>query len=395
MEEIKYIHSNVNLFHIDKSSKYIVNIKNSGNLELDFFEYANNFFEAAQNLNKYLLEEASKNKDIVKLDSLYYAMIYLYRQGLELLLKACIFQSLTDMTSRKDTIGVIRHDLKMAFEKLVELRGLDINCNENSKWVMDFFSDISKIDRNSDMFRYPFSTKMNSWFEKQTHVSLVATKENMNKAYTIISSLYNKGVIIDECINAKSPKLIIEGGDYYSQSVICKYNRNSYYQYYNSYMEAADLLKKQIIETQRINLFLPMCYLYRNAIELALKQIIVEDIFTDYSEASNSISKKKHSVLALWNVVEPEVRKHVVNETELDDALKYIKTFHDYDLRSDLFRYPCDKDMNSYFTSLQKFDIDNVSSCFEELCNFLDGIDSMFKSINQNEIGDISYYSGF
>ena len=51
--------------------------------------------------------------------------------------------------------------------------------------------------------------------------------------------------------------------------------------------------------------------------------------------------------------------------------------------------------MKCYFTSLQKFDIDNVSSCFEELCNFLDGIDSMFKSINQNEIGDISYYSGF
>lgn len=41
--------------------------------------------------------------------------------------------------------------------------------------------------------------------------------------------------------------------------------------------------------------------------------------------------------------------------------------------------------MKPYFLSARKFDIENVASCFEELCNFLDAVDSMLSEIKDYE----------
>ena len=61
-------------------------------LAIDFYKYAKDFFGAAECVVRYLGEEAAVKYDIAKLDIWYFAMIYLYRQSLELLLKANIFQ---------------------------------------------------------------------------------------------------------------------------------------------------------------------------------------------------------------------------------------------------------------------------------------------------------------
>lgn len=45
-----------------------------------------------------------------------------------------------------------------------EVRGLTIDENENAKWVMDYLSDISRIDKESDMFRYPCNKKWSHTF---------------------------------------------------------------------------------------------------------------------------------------------------------------------------------------------------------------------------------------
>ena len=116
--DYKWIRPDMNLYHIEGSSKYIITVANSGSLDADFYEYAQNFYEAAETVIHYLGEEAAENQDIAKLDLWYFATVYLYRQSLELLLKASIFQVVTDTTDRKDIIGQIRHDLKHSFEKL-------------------------------------------------------------------------------------------------------------------------------------------------------------------------------------------------------------------------------------------------------------------------------------
>ena len=215
MIDYKWIRPNMDLYHIDANSEHITAITNSGNLDVDFYEYASNFYEAAEYVIHYLGEEAAEHQDIAKLDLWYFAMVYLYRQSLELLLKASIFQVVKDKADRKDIIGEIRHDLKQSFETLIMIRGLTINGNENAKWLLEYLSDISRIDKESDMFRYPFGNNFKAFFEKQTNISLVATHDNMNKAYMVIKEIYDTGNFPAQIYEAYSPQLIIEGGHYY------------------------------------------------------------------------------------------------------------------------------------------------------------------------------------
>ncbi len=130
-----------------------------------------------------------------------------------------------------------------------------------------------------------------------------------------------------------------------------------------------------------------MCYLYRNAIELGLKRLIIEDSHIDSSKAFKIIRNKKHSILGLWNSIIDEVKKYVnmPDDITLDNLQQYIKAFHNFDKSSDLFRYPCDKDMSPYFIEPKKLDIENVAFCFEELCNFLAYVSSILNEIKDYE----------
>lgn len=69
-------------------------------------------------------------------------MIYLYRQSLELILKANIFQVVVSDGERKEIIGEIRHDLKQGYDKLLELKNLEFTENNNTNWLWEFLTDI-------------------------------------------------------------------------------------------------------------------------------------------------------------------------------------------------------------------------------------------------------------
>ena len=129
---------------------------------------------------------------------------------------------------------------------------------------------------------------------------------------------------------------------------------------------------------------MPMCYMYRNAVEIGLKRIIIEDSHIERTKALKILQRKKHSILGLWKSIVDEVDKYSNapdDDTTLNDTTQYIQAFHDFDKSSDLFRYPCNKKLQIYFFQEKVLDIENVSSCFEELCNFLDAVDSMFSHI--------------
>lgn len=358
-----------------------VTIQNSGVLEDDFFRYANNFYEAAIVIINKLIGSESKKTTIAELDLWYFALIYLYRQSLELMLKANIFDLVKNEKDRKDIIGLVRHDVGAAFDKIIEITGIDISNNDNAKWLQQFLNDISKIDRESDMFRYPFGSNLRVLFENQTHISLVATYYNFGRSFDILKQFHNtKQFTTEKYEEEYEPKLIVEGGEYYQTSVVgYKYHERSFHPYYTSYEECAKYLAEYIKREFKDHLFMPMCYLYRNAIELGLKRLLIEDSSTiDTEKALKICKKKKHSILGLYNSIKPEIDAHDTGtDTTLEDVYKYINSFHDIDTTSDKFRYPCDNDLNVHFKDKTELDIDNVSSCFEELITFLSGVSHM------------------
>jgi hypothetical protein len=379
MNSDKWIQPTMDLKKLGTDPNKIITVQNSGVLETDFYKYANNFHEAADIILRELIGPDSESS-IAKLDTWYFALIYLYRQSLELMLKANIFKLVQNEQDRKDTIASVRHDVGAGFDKIIDLQGIDINSNQNIKWLSDFLHDISKIDRESDMFRYPFGSNLRVLFQDQTQISLPATYYNMSRAFHALEGFYQTQQFTKGDYPEYEPKLIVEGGEYYQSSVVgYKYHTRSFHPYYTSYEECAKYLTAYIKRTGKDHLFMPMCYLYRNAIELGLKRIIIEDSSTiDTEKALKICKKKKHSILGLYNSIKPELDAHDNGtDTTLEDVYKYINSFHDIDTTSDKFRYPCDNDLNVHFKDSTKLDIDNVASCFEELITFLDGASHM------------------
>lgn len=77
MSNYKWIKPDVDLFFINKNNLNVITINNSGDLEKDFYKYAENFYNAAEYVMHYLLEEAAEQQDISKLDLWLFATTYL------------------------------------------------------------------------------------------------------------------------------------------------------------------------------------------------------------------------------------------------------------------------------------------------------------------------------
>jgi hypothetical protein len=157
-----------------------------------------------------------------------------------------------------------------------------------------------------------------------------------------------------------------------------------------AYTESADILHQYMSKREKTkdSLFIPMCYLYRNGIELAIKEILFEECSLDLPSAIKKIKEKKHSILGLWNSIKSEVVRHAGvsdDDAHILNIEKYIKQLHDFDGASDKFRYPTNKDLQMHYKKPKKFDVDNVAEFFEQLSYFLYGVCLMMSAQNETQ----------
>ncbi|MNV46621.1 hypothetical protein D3C71_1384590 [compost metagenome] len=264
---------------------------------------------------------------------------------------------------------------------------------------------MSLKDKESDSFRYPFGITVitdqdpfsempkeygiKAFFEKQTHIDLIAFVCKMEAAFNILRNYYSNSSEIIEDYKKYKPLFLEEGGSYYGQSVVgYSYSRNRFYPFVKAYTESADILHLYMSkkEKTRDSLFIPMCYLYRNGIELAIKEILFEESSLDHQAAVKKIKKNKHSILALWNSIKSEVMRHAGvsdHDAHILNVEKYIQQLHDFDGAADKFRYPTNKDLQMHYKKPNKFDVDNVAGFFGQLSYFLHGVCLMMSAQNE------------
>lgn len=380
--DYEWIRNKAKFDFIDRGAEDLIAIKNTGNLPEDFYKYAYDFQEAADILMSYLTNEASPKGLNGYLDTWFFSITYLYRQSLELMVKSLMFK-VYHKQDMKDIIGKVRHDLSMCLSEINEHLHRD---DKAWNWLCDFLCDISNIDKESDMFRYPFSSQMNRFFEKQQGANIFVIKKNMNTAFTMLKDIYFEINFDEKRYDAYEPKLLIDAGGYHDRSIFgYQYLSGIFYPYVKSYIETAEYLRGKMKDSgyQKKELFMPMCYLYRNAVELSLKQILLEDLAISRDEKEKVLRKKKHSVQGLWNSIEPEVIKEAGPNDDPDTLVSarcYIEQLHSIDGESTRFRYPVDKGLNLYFKETKRYNINNVARCFNELCNFLSGVDGMMSA---------------
>lgn len=387
----------------NKQSKYTVKVVAPTNLAEELFEYAENFLEAAHIITEFILN--LEHPDIGKLDTYFFSIAFLYRHCLELGLKAIAFQYINDKEGRERFVKNTRHNLSVILEE-IERVSVTIRPEEEIEWLRKYFNDLSKTDRESDSFRYPFHIVKEldgyDWEEKyaikrvfneQTHVNLVKFANKFEAAYEIIRNWYLKRHDSAEEWKEVEPIFIETGGYYYEQSVVgYKYIRDDFYPYTKAYLETANYLKwymKNETDVGNIDcknrLFLPMCYLYRNCVELSLKTIWFEETGEDFQIKCQQMRNKKHSIIGMWNKIKPYVLQY---NSDAEEA-EYIEVIEDYceqvqaiDSDSSKFRYPMTKSMQLYFSQNKRFDFIHIGDFFEELNNILDGIDSQLNAMN-------------
>lgn len=375
-------------------------LHNTGNIEEMMFHYAEKYVKAAYQITDYVMDK----HDISKLDTYFFPIAFLFRHSLELCLKASLFKHVVDAEERIQIMDSTKHNLRDIFHELeVRIEGnFEIEYTYIS-WIKEFLSNINDVDKESDSFRYPFGITLEesfgektygikTLFNKQTHIDLVKFGNKMLFAYNISKAIYFNEKTELEGYKNLDPTLFEEGGNYYQQCVVgYKLSSEKFYPYVKAYMDTSEILFNFIVEsnnkTDKSNeLFLPMCYLLRNATELLIKRIMFEESSYGYQEALKKMNKKKHKVVGLWNLIVDDIKVHA-NADGFDNtceiAFKYINILNEIDVRADIFRYPINNELEIYFQKALKLDIENVFKFFMELLKFLDSVTCMMSVQNE------------
>lgn len=378
----------------------IIEIVNLNNIEEEFYTFACNFNKSAHMLTEYILEDPR----IERLDFYFFSLAYLYRHSIELILKSIGFKYIVDIDDRKAFLKDTFHNLAKILVAITPFIQSHFDKDiEAYNWIVLYFADINLIDKESDSFRYPFGisvekkvvlfemTKVYSIkpvFDKQTHIDIEGFANKMEVTFELLDSIYKENFGSNTYYKEYKPVFLEEGGGYYSQSVIgYRYSAEKFYPHVKAYTESAECLYKKICEDSSLKdiLFIPMCYLYRNAIELSLKETLFEECSFTFQEAVMHLNDKKHKILGLWNLIKGEIEEHAdapKGDTTMENVEKYISQLNNMDGSSDKFRYPTNKYLEFHFRGKKKFDIDNVNKFFVELLSFLSAVNGMMSQHN-------------
>lgn len=410
MSNIIWLKPDADILKYETNDSYKFNLKCSGNISSDFSAFADYFFQAAEKVTEYILDRGY----IGELDCNFFALAYLYRHSLELKLKAVAFKYIT-AESRKAFIRDTFHNLIEILKYITPYVSREIEYDIGAyQWLKMLLQDMEPIDKASDAFRYPFKIAVKNnkvehikqysikpFFEGQKHINLIAFADKMELSFEILCSYYCNEKKKFDSYNNYTTIFLEEGGEYYAQSVIgYNYKTDFYGPIIKGYWESAKYLGNLITNTPSLKnvYFFPMCYLYRNALELQLKQIWFEECAASFQERCKKLSETKHSLLKLWNIIYEDVCHHSQNEEDqsvISYAENYITQIHALDSSSSVFRYPVDKETNYHFKKNKYLDAKNVNQYFDSLSTFLGALETMMTNHNQNQADMQAEYTGY
>ncbi len=163
---------------------------------------------------------------------------------------------------------------------------------------------------------------------------MVKFANKFEASYEILDKWYRKSLDGATEWREFAPIFIEEGGFYYGQSVVgYGYSRDDFYPYTFAYLETASYLRQYMREQVDLGnyekvsgLFIPMCYLYRNCVELNLKTIWFEETGEEFQRRCKSMVAKKHSIIGMWNLIKPYAESCATGSNNIE----YIETLEPY-----------------------------------------------------------------
>ncbi|MHC4276843.1 MAG: hypothetical protein ACYSTI_05870 [Planctomycetota bacterium] len=178
----------------------------------------------------------------------------------------------------------------------------------------------------------------------------------------------------------KGDKLFTSGGDWCHEACL-NYMGPSAVLYAGGYKDAADILVERISKETlpRDALVYPIVFLYRQYIELMLKEVIKDgnklfDVTEEYPT--------HHNIAELWKQCRGIIEKVWPKgpKVDLDSVEECLYEFSKTDPTSTAFRYPTDKDGEPSVPGISRIDLRNLSGVMSGIEVFftgaIDGISS-------------------
>lgn len=378
-----------------RGDTFSIKLDTVSNVSCSFYEFSKAYYHAADIIVTRMLARCQ----IDELDKYFFPVFFLYRHSIELFLKSIACTQITNKIDIaiffKDTF----HDPESILKYITAKTSLSLP-NDELQWLLAYFHNIASFDKASDSFRYPYHIKKEKnllgkqtyiytrVFEKQTHIDLIAEANKMSAAYEILENWYasitnNKSIKVSQEYSHCNSTFLDEGGNYYEQSVVgYEFHHNDFYAHCNGYLECANYLKQHMIDEYTNgnllpHMLYPMCYLYRNDVELFLKAIIFEFSGMQMQDKCEIICENKHNISKLFSFVEDEVMPLYTifkNDDFIIKAKRYCDLLHCFDSDSSKFRYPVDKNCCPYQNNIRYYNFVELGVFLESLCNSIDGI---------------------
>lgn len=197
----------------------------------------------------------------------------------------------------------------------------------------------------------------------------------------------------------KGEKLVKETDNYYNFAHFGWGNvETQFYGYMEGYKEAADNLIEYATNSKDIKtldtFIFPICFLYRQYLELAMKNIFLKYSGSSEEDKVKVIKNVSHNLNEMWKKIVPIISEETTNEEKEDIKIvrDYIKQFSDFDKSSFTFRYPINKELDLLFKEEKFLDLINLRERMNELYNFFEGCDGKLDSIRDFKYEMMSDY---
>ena len=335
----------------------------------DYSELAESYFLCGYLIWNSIHEEQWNN---FKADTCLFPTIFMFRQSLELQLKALLSKGKKNAEITA-AFKNVKHDLHGMFDECLKYSGTNYLNEDEIEWLKDFLKSLQEIDKKSDMFRFPFyenilENNMGRLLDTNTVVSALST------AYLMLLKMSDETDEYDSEIKIKDlkPQLFTytkspEGNCYFWQPEGDK----GYMLKKLGYRESIEILyDDETVDKEKK--MLPILFMFRNEIELCLKQLLYQCSTCYGLEDSVYQAKKKshHIKKDLWENIGPVLKEQRFKDSDLDITKKRIDELSGIDKEGDTFRYPTTYGLE-YKLSNKIVDYEHVGNYLKELADIL------------------------
>ena len=359
--------------------QHIIEFDWSGNQSDDYIKLSQSFYNAGEIIVTEILD---KRRDNSKCDQWFFPAIYLYRQAIELLCKGLLI-SVVPRKYITDKLCSYKHNIIGLFDEYCSVSSNIPLNNEELLWVRSYLTDLEVIDKESNLFRYPIRDGYLGQF-KNDFLDIVDMANTIDQCYMLIylcvdsnSSSHRCSASIDLSLKPQVLFWATHGiGNCMLYSSPWDYG---YYPHIRGYSDIAYFLVDKL--TMSHWSFLPIAFLLRHAIELALKCMLLSRTQVCVDKKKQLCKRRSHLLYRdLWKSIRDMVEYYAkamgYNLSTVQLADTYLHELSALDKQGDRFRYPTNYGLE-YHLKLKKIDYYQAVHWLISIFNFVDGCSDM------------------